>query len=67
MVWRACNTRFLTIIFDDGRDIQLLFRVFSASDEIVSEYAHQAVKSFLRWFSMHLDVLGKNCQDFNAG
>jgi hypothetical protein len=77
MVPRACNTRFLKIVFDSAeifdfktfpRMLSLWwhrFRVCSACDEIRSTYAQCAIKFVPRMLSM--DFICKNCSHFTAG
>jgi hypothetical protein len=62
----ACNTRFLKIVFNSAEIFNFItfprmlsqrlnhFRVCSASDEICSSHAQQAIKFVLRMLSQHM-------------
>ncbi len=77
MVPRACNTRFLKIIFDSAEifDFETIprmlsqrwnpFGVCSASDKILSAFAQCAMKFVPRMLSINLHV--KTVHNFNAG
>ncbi len=77
MVPRACNTRFLKIVFDSAEILDFKtfprmlsmrwnrFHVCSACDEIRSEYAQCAIKFVPRMLSK--DCTCKNCSHFTAG
>ncbi len=57
MVQRACNTRFVKIIFDSAEIFDLKhFRACSARDEIRSAYAQCAMKFFPHMLSINLHV-----------
>jgi hypothetical protein len=57
MVPRACNTRFLKIVFDSAEIFDIRhFRACSACDEIASAYAQPAMKFVPRMLSIILHV-----------